>query len=99
MKLADFTIFGPSRKSLMKTRLVLVIFSILIIAAVITYSLIPSPLVAAGNIPLQTSNDAAYRSMAHQPNWERFSDGAFVVTKRLLKTVELSFRQNNLSIP
>ena len=83
----------------MKTRLFIAIIFIIVIAGIITYLLIPSPLIASGRLSFGTCTDGAYRSLTNQQIWDKWSPGSFFITNRLVNTVELDVKNKNSKIP
>ena len=74
---------------LMKTRLFIVIIFLIVTAGLITYLLIPSPLVVSDRISFNTSSNGAYRTLIKQENWDKWSPETFYITKKLANTIEL----------
>jgi len=99
VKLTDFTIFDPSCILLMKTKIFIAILFIIVIAGIIIYLLIPSPIIVSNSITFKTSSNGAYRTLINQDNWNRWSPQTFSVSKKLINTIELDFKNKNTAIP
>jgi hypothetical protein len=83
----------------MKTRLLIAVVSIIVIAGIVTYFLIPSPLIASGTVGLHTSTNGAYRLLTNEDTWNKLSDENITVSKRLVNTIELQVEHRGNQIP
>ena len=83
----------------MKTRLFVAVISIIIIAGIFIYLLIPSPLTASGKIRFLTSTNGAYRSLIKQETWDKWSPQTFSITKRLNNSLELNVKNEQENVP
>lgn len=82
----------------MKTWLVAFI-CIVIVAIIGVYVFIPSPLTVSGTIGFHANANGAYRTLAKQESWDGLAPGNFVVSKRLLNTVEAKAKVNAKTYP
>jgi hypothetical protein len=83
----------------MKTKIFIAILFIIVIAGIVIYLLIPSPLIVSNNISFKTSSNGAYRTLIKQDIWNRWSPQTFSVSKNLVNTIELDVKNNNADIP
>lgn len=83
----------------MRMRIFVAIMFIIVIACIITYFLIPSPLKISGRVNLVTSTNGAYRTLTRQEVWDTLSRGNFSITKKLVNTVELDVKNENFHFP
>lgn len=83
----------------MGLRLFIAIFFFIVIAGIVTYFLIPSPLKISGRTVLHTSADGAYRVLTTQKVWDSLSPENFSITKKLAKSVEIDVKNNNIHVP
>lgn len=80
-------------------RFFVAIMFVIVIAGLITYFLIPSPLKVSGGGNLVTSTNGSFRVLTRQDIWDKFSPGSFLITKKLLNTVELDVKNENFHFP
>ena len=83
----------------MKTKIFIAILFIIVIAGIIIYLLIPSPLIVSNSISFHTSPNGAYRTLIKQDNWNKWSSQTFSVSKKLINTIELDVTNKNYVIP
>jgi len=83
----------------MKTRLLIAVVSVIVIAGIVTYILIPSPLIASDTVGLHTSTNGAYRLLGNQETWNKLGEEKITVSKRLLNTIELEVEHRGNKVP
>jgi DNA-directed RNA polymerase subunit L len=83
----------------MKTKLFVAIISIIVVAGIVIYLLIPSPQTASGSVRFLTSTNGAYRSLIKQETWDKWSPQTFSVTKRLNNSLEVNVKNEQHNIP
>lgn len=83
----------------MTRRFFVAIIFVIVIAGIVTYFLIPSPLKVSGRTVFHTSTNGSYRVLTKQDVWDKFSQGSFSVTKKLLNSVEVDAKSKNYHIP
>jgi hypothetical protein len=83
----------------MKTKLFVAIISIIVVAAILIYLLIPSPLTASGSVRFLTSTSGAYRTLIKQEIWDKWSPQTFSITKRLNNSLEVNVKNEQYNIP
>lgn len=83
----------------MTLRFFIAIMFLIVVAGIITYFLIPSPLKISGRSNLITSTNGSFRILTRQDIWDKWSPGTFTITKKLLNTVELDVKSGNFHFP
>lgn len=83
----------------MRIRLIVAIISIIVIAVILVYLIIPSPLTVSDRIPINTNSNTTYRALAEQMNWDKWSPRTFQVTNKLINTIDLNVRNGNYTLP
>lgn len=83
----------------MRLRFFIAIIFFIVIAGIVTYFLIPSPLKLSGRTVLHTSADGAYRVLTTQNVWDSVSPENILITKKLAKSLEIDVKSNNISVP
>jgi hypothetical protein len=97
VKLADFVIFGLLH--IMRKGAIAAIISLIVIAGIVVYLVLPSPLRVSNGIPFQTSLNGAYRTLINQQLWDQWAKETFIIRKRLLNTVQLDVVENQHRYP
>ncbi len=80
-------------------RLFIAIILFIVIAGFVTYFLIPSPIVMADRVSLNTSANGAYRVLTKQDVWNKFSPGTFRLHKQLVNTIEIDVNIKDYRVP
>ena len=83
----------------MRRRLIVAIISIIVVAFILIYLLIPSPLTASGRVSFSTNINTTYQALSDQKNWNKWSPETFQITGRLVNTIELYVNKDNAAVP
>jgi hypothetical protein len=83
----------------MRRRFIVAIISIIVVAFILIYLLIPSPLTASGRVSFNINSNTTYRALTEQQNWDRWLPETFQITNKLVNTVELNVKSENATVP
>src|SRR5688500_3650043 len=73
--------------------------ALLIIVAIVSYFLTPSPEFLSNQLNIKVNTQAAYRVFGNQQAWDTAVRNNFIVTKRLLNNIELTVNHEKHAIP
>jgi hypothetical protein len=83
----------------MRRRLIVAIISLIVVAFILIYLLIPSPLTASGRVSFNVNSNTTYHALAEQKNWDKWSPETFRITNHLVNTIELDVTNKSATIP